>query len=294
MRNERKYRVLSLLSVILSVLLLSNCVREPFRMAGAEERQSEEYVALGALLYSQNCMQCHGPRGEGSIGMPLNREANKLDQKSTAGKAQYDVLYDAIAHGRPGNSAHPQWERTADGHWLSYTAMPAWHKDKGGPMDDHHIRGLVTFIMSGEWDLIGSAGAPYPDPVLGADVALPPSGDANLDAQAHALLNDFGKSLCLTCHAIGSKGGVVGPDLTKIGAWGIDEEFLKTWIRTAQSMPHEERMPVYWAASRAVSSPDLVLGEAKQILSEGPYQMPEVNLTDAELDILVKYLLSLQ
>lgn len=294
MRNERKYRVLILLSVALSVLLLSNCGREYFRIEAAVERQTEEYVALGALLYAQNCVQCHGPRGEGVIGMPLNRKENKLDIKTTAGKQVYDVLYQAIAAGRPGNSSHPQWDRTPDGKWISYTTMPAWHIDKGGPMNDHHIRGLATFIMLGNWDDIGEE---IPDANLDPKVALPSSGDPSLDASAHALLNNYSKSLCLTCHAIGAKGGHVGPDLSKVGAWGVDEAFLKTWIRRASgpnALPHDERMPVYWSSSRAVAGPDLVLGPDKQVVSEGPYQMPVVDLTDEELDIIVRYLLSLK
>jgi hypothetical protein len=297
-RNERKYRILIILTTVLSILLLSNCGREYFRMAAAEERQAQEYVALGALLYAQNCVQCHGPRGEGVIGMPLNRTEFKHDPRTTAGKAVFDMLYLALAAGRPGNSTHPQWERMSDGKWLSYTSMPAWHKDKGGPLDDHHIRGLVTFIMLGDWGLIGhDKKAPIPRANLDPDVKLPSSGNADLDARAHALLNNYQKSLCLTCHAIGSKGGYVGPDLSKVGAWGIDEKFLKDWIRRSSgpdAMPHDERMPVYWSSNRAVAGPRVQIGPEKRIVSEGPYQMPVVPLTDEELDILVRYLLSLR
>lgn len=305
MRNERKYKIISLVTTILAVLLLGNCVREPFRMATAEYRHHEEYVLKGAKVYSENCVQCHGPVGEGVIGMPLNVSAYQVDSNSPAGTDIYNMLYNTIKMGRKGNDNHYQWEKTADGKWMSYTTMPAWHKSYGGPLDDDYVRALTLFIMKPDgtqWDLVGDGDkAPFAAADLDVDKAtgelpLPDAKgvDAATNAAAKALLRNYAKTQCLTCHTIGSKGAKIGPDLTAVGTWGLNEEFLTKWIKTAGSMPHDERMPVYWSANRANAGPQIDL--KNKVVSEGPYYMPsfEGKLTDAEINTIVKYLLGLK
>lgn len=311
MRNERKYKIISLLSMVLAVLLLGTCVREPFRMATAEYRQHEEYVLKGAQTYASNCVQCHGLRGEGVIGMPLNRADYRLDPASPAGKDVYKLLYDTIQMGRQGNSDHYQWVRvkTPEGKdaWMSYTTMPAWHTAYGGPLDDDYVKALTLFIMKQDgtqWDMVGSTGVAEvpaadlkPDEKTG-EIPLPDSQvDADTNASAKALLRNLGKSQCLTCHTIGTKGAKIGPDLTTVGKWGIDQAFLESWIKNASgpdAMPHDERMPIYWSMNRATKSNELDL--SVKTVSEGPYYMPPFKdkLTDEEISILAKYLLGLK
>jgi mono/diheme cytochrome c family protein len=305
-RNERKYKILTLLSVVLAALLLGNCLREPFRMNTAVYRQHEEYVLKGAKVYAQNCVQCHGPKGEGVIGMPLNRTEFRVDYQSPAGKDIYNLIYNTLKMGRPGNPDHYQWVKQPDGSWLSYTTMPPWHKDYGGPLDDDYIKALTLFIMypdGSQWDKVGSEEAPIPaadlspDPKTG-EIPLPDSNvDAATNAAAKALLRNTTKTLCLTCHTIGSRGGKVGPDLTYVGSWGIDQAFLEEWIKKASgpnAMPHDKRMPIYWSANRATKTDKIDL--SKKVVSEGPYVMPsfEGKLTDAEISTIAKYLLGLK
>lgn len=314
MRNERKYRIISLLTVVLSVLLLGNCFREPWRMDSSVYRQHEEYVLKGAKVYAENCVQCHGPRGEGVTGMPLNRKVFQVDYESPAGKEIYNMIYATLDRGRPGNSEHFQWEKTPNGYWISYSTMPPWGRDNGGPLDNDYLKALALFIMKADgtqWDLIGDEEkAPIPraklDPDETGKIPLPtPQGvPADVTASAQALLRNLGKSQCLTCHKIGSSGGYVGPDLTRVGSWGIDQAFLEEWIKYAapneadkvrpQAMPHDRRMPVYWSANRATLGPNLNLED--KIISEGPYAMPRFKdrLTDAEIAILAQYLMGLK
>lgn len=308
MRNERKYKILSLLSMVLAVLLLGTCVREPFRMNTAVYRQHEEYVLKGAKVYAENCVQCHGPRGEGVIGMPLNRADYRVDYESPAGRDVYNLIYNTLKMGRPGNPDQYQWVKAPDGKWLSYTTMPAWHRDFGGPLDDDYVKALTLFIMKpdpdGEqWNLIGSDQAPMPAVVLDVDpktgeIPLPDSQtDATTNAAAKALLRNLGKSQCLTCHTVGTRGGKVGPDLTQVGLWGIDQEFLESWIKFAsgpKAMPHDQRMPVYWSQNRATKTNSLDL--TTKVISQGPYYMPffEGKLSDAEISTIAKYLLGLK
>lgn len=314
MRNERKYKIITLVTTLLALLLLGNCVREPFRIAAAEEKQHKEYVLKGARTYAQNCMQCHGPKGEGSVGMPLNRKENKVDPESPAGKEVYNRIYQAVKMGRKGNDAHPQWARTPDGQLISYSTMPAWGKDYGGPLDDDYVRAMTLFIMNedgSQWDIVGSSDAPPQEADLKPDektgqVALPDAAtDAETNAAAKTLLRNTGKTLCLTCHVIGNKGGKIGPDLSHTGSWGVDQAFFEEWIKYANNpqpndadktpaMPHERRMPVYWSANRAATSPDLNL--KSKVVSEGPYYMPRFKgrLTDQEIAIISKYLANLK
>ncbi len=316
MRNERKYKIISLLTSLLAVLLLGNCFREYFRMESATQRQHDEYVLRGAQLYALNCMQCHGPKGEGVVGMPLNRTDLKVDPNSPAGKEKYALIYDTLLRGRKANDSHFQWEKAPDGNWISYTTMPAWGKEYGGPMDTEGLKALTMFIVNPagtQWDVVGTSEAPPQLADLDVDpktklITLPDSQtDAATNAAAQTLLRNLGKSQCLTCHTIGSKGGKVGPDLSKVGSWGIDQAFLENWIKYANkpgpndqdqtpALAHDKRMPVYWSASRATVSPSLNIGDKNKVVSEGPYNMPRFKgkLSDEEISILAKYLMGLK
>ncbi|HWI61675.1 MAG TPA: c-type cytochrome [Symbiobacteriaceae bacterium] len=315
MRNARKYTIMSLLSVVLAVILIGSCVREPFRMASAEERHHEEYVLKGAKVYAENCVQCHGPRGEGVVGIALNRKDLRVDPQSPAGRAAYDMIIQTLRQGRKGNDQHFQWEKQADGKWLSYTTMPAWGKDFGGPLDDDYIKALATFIMDprgDQWNIVGDTEqAPFQVPNYEKDakgqIPLPDAEgvDAATQASAKALLNNLTRSQCLTCHTIGTRGAKIGPDLTHVGSWGLDQQFLENWIKYANvpqanaedktpAMAHDQRMPVYWSANRASVTPQVNLKD--QTKSEGPYFMPRFKgkLTDEEISTLAKYLLGLK
>lgn len=313
MRTERKYRILTWLSLLLAVLLLGNGLREPFRMRAADTRQQEEYVLKGARIYSQQCVQCHGPRGEGSVGMPLNREALRGDEQTAAGRLTYAMLLQAVAQGREG-SADISWRRAPDGHWLSYTAMPAWGQEAGGPLNLDELRALALFIMApsgSQWSLVGDVDlAPLPESNYALDetgqLPLPTAEgvDAATNATAQSLLRNRTRSQCLNCHVIGSRGASVGPDLSRVGSWGLEQQFLADFITYGnRPMPneadqkvltHAERMPIYWSQHRAVRGPDLDL--TAPVLSEGPYYMLRFRerLTPEEVSVLARYLMGLK
>lgn len=271
MRNERKYIVLSLLSFVLVALLLVNCGREYWRMDAASDRQTHEYVELGATLYAQNCMQCHGPQGEGVVGLTLNRPDLQGNPRDAKFADTYRMIYNTLVNGRLGRTT-THWVPTDDGSWLSYSQMPPWGRDAGGPMDEHMLQGLAYFIMLGNsrvepddpnsrtfWQSIGSK--PFDPLPPNNEAALPMARMAAdeaenkaLNDQAHALiLNDI-KPSCVTCHTFGGRGAGIGPDLTTVGAWVDDKdewrEFLTRWVYDAPSVPTKERMPQYWYANR--------------------------------------------
>lgn len=314
MRNERKYLVISVLSFVLIALFVVAAAREFWRMPAAQARQDREYVELGAKLYAQNCIQCHGPWGEGVVGMPLNRKENQGHPLDPAFKDRYQFLYDTIARGRPG-TVTTRWVKVEGKHWLSYSQMPPWLRENGGPMDEHMVKALTYFIMLGHlpvdpddpnspdyWHSIGTNEFPVQPATYGQNPKedipklLPKSEGLTEEEvkQVTALLADLPKSMCLTCHTIGSVGGKVGPDLTRVGTWGLDEEFLRRWITNPQKVPNEERMPIYWSANRLGTGPEPEL--KNPVVPQINSYMPafEGKLSDQEMNLIIRYLLGLK
>lgn len=83
---------------------------------------TEESLALGSELYTQNCSRCHGPEGQGT------RRAPSLNVKSYLETTNDAALQQIITQGVPD------------------TAMPAW----GDRMSDAEIQAVVGFIRSWE------------------------------------------------------------------------------------------------------------------------------------------------
>lgn len=311
MSGERKYKVMTLLTALLTLVLLGSCLREPFRLKAAQAKEREDYVLKGARVYAEQCVQCHGPRGEGSIGMPLNRAALQVDDRSPGGTPVYERITKAIAEGRAGSET-VKWAKAPDGRWVSYTAMAAWGKEYGGPLDVEEVRALALFIMKPEgdqWSLIGDgdlaplAAADYTPDATG-QLPLPDGQglDEATNVAAKALLRDRTTTQCLNCHFVGTRGAKFGPDLSYVSTWGVDQAFLEKFIAYANNglptdtdryvIPHSERMPVYWSANRAVNDPQLDL--TSPVASEGPYFMLRFRsrLTEEQIAVLAKYLLA--
>ncbi len=76
----------------------------------------------GAVLYAENCAVCHGPDGEGRVGVTLGQDwpAIRPDLR----------IKTAIERGVPGSP------------------MPAWSQANGGPLADEDIDDIVAFILS--------------------------------------------------------------------------------------------------------------------------------------------------
>lgn len=293
MRVEKKYTFMLAMSLLMVLLLLVTGLREPARMEAQRAFYTDYFVEKGAKLYAKNCTNCHGAGGQGHVGMPLNRE--DLRGHPDDNLATYDYLYKVIARGRSGTDI-PRWERTEDGAWVSYTAMPAWHQDDLGPMDSEKIKALVYFIMLGDWrrpnaHMPQAAPDPteVPDPTERRQRWFDGLLDApSLTAEENAMAKElFVAKACVTCHANGAVGGVAGPDLSNVGSWGLDYDFLYNWIR--DPLNAENRMPVYWKQHQ--DGPDLVL---ENPLAIPPTQMVPMPFEDDELDLLVRYLLGLK
>ncbi len=329
MRGKR-YIAVTALAWVFIIMLGWYFVYDIPRMEQASAQHKTKMANIGAMLYGENCATCHGPKGEGVVGPPLNKEAFRADPDEN--KEVYDLIYKAIDSGRPGTS-DPNWVRLQNGVWASYTAMPVWGAENGGPMNEEMIAAITHFIMMGDWDDVGAhipAPAPWQDENGEIQWNKFPDG-IGLSAEA----SQAGKEIfvdggCVFCHSVGSVGGKVGPDLTKLGSWGLDREFLTEWIADPASVV--ERAPRYWSnyggpyqlpidpshssvQSSGISGEQLPGGEQPADEGNGdelqggavdvdfpipsteelpPTQMPDMGLSDEDIEVLVEYLLHLK
>lgn len=301
--NSRRYHIAVLVLTWLLFLVIGGYgAMETKRMARASDRQLQHSLERGLELYARNCATCHGPLGEGCVGKPLNPQYRKDFQGGPEkNKNAAELIRRTIAEGRPGN-ALPTWVTLPDGSMASYTAMPAWSKANGGPLNDMHIQDLVNFIMLGDFNKVF---AKVQEIDTAARKALEDSAKQQKKTfEEVAPLRDapgltpeqnkrgqelFVKRGCVLCHRIGSRGGSVGPDLSYVGSWGVSPEFLKAWISNPGGTKH--RNPEFWRD--ATLGPTVDTSEEKR-LTPPPTFMPLMVSDPKEIDDLVTYLSALK
>ncbi len=88
-------------------------------------------VTRGNKVYTDNCVVCHGERGEGRIGATLQKEWSGIDPEK--------FLDATIARGVQGSR------------------MPAWAKSNGGPLTEQEIADAAAYIRT-----LKKPGAPAP------------------------------------------------------------------------------------------------------------------------------------
>lgn len=79
-------------------------------------------VTRGAKVFADNCVVCHGERGEGRVGAALQKDWSGIDPEK--------FLDATIARGIGGSK------------------MPAWAKSNGGPLTDQDIADAAAFIRT--------------------------------------------------------------------------------------------------------------------------------------------------
>ncbi|MCS6907798.1 MAG: cytochrome c [Anaerolineales bacterium] len=129
-----------------SALLIWYGLNEPKRMAEYELHQRAKAIEVGAELYDINCKGCHGPQGEGVVGLwpPLNDRhffTNRLTEVGWSGTLE-DYIISTVSSGRLVSTRpdlYPGQGRPV---------MPAWAERYGGPLRDDQIRNLAAFILN--------------------------------------------------------------------------------------------------------------------------------------------------
>lgn len=159
---------LALCGVLALTMMLS-------RQAAAQQGSDSGVLQMGAELYVQNCLACHGEEGEGRVGATLSKNWPSIRPDLT--------IKNVIVNGVAGSP------------------MPAWGQDKGGPLTTEQIDALVAYILT--WE----TGEPYqyqPITPTQRPVLTPPAEIAG-DPNKGAVLYDEN---CAMCHGANGEGRV--------------------------------------------------------------------------------------
>ncbi|TAK22161.1 MAG: c-type cytochrome [Chloroflexota bacterium] len=243
MSNTDRQAVLNGLMITgIAVLVGIYTLIEPGRLTSAADRQSEQSTHRGMLLYSQQCIGCHGIQGRGG---PVPLDARKGDSAFAPPLA-----------GRPDLRPKSKEEMALKTDFLrkviergrANTSMPSWSITEGGALNSQDIENLVDFIQRGEF-------ADVPK-VLGAENLAKAAATAVASGASLGSEGGPGKALflskgCAACHTIqGVSAGTVGPVLSKFGAApqiaGVlanSKENVVKWILDPPSVKPGTAMP---------------------------------------------------
>jgi len=219
--TQRRYAWLAtFFSLYLVLAAPSYLVFDLLRQPQAEGALQSRRVERGTHLFVEfGCYTCHGPRGEGGIGPPLN-VAFATDLLARERKAPF--LYKTIARGR---------ERAG-------VVMPPWLKEEGGPLDSEEVLALVAFIKDGtRWDEVAATVARLPTPT-------PVTAKTPVEAGRLVFQNK-----CSVCHNI-TGDPKFGPNLMGIFSKAqlpngrpVNDENMAAWIKSGTDYtPKPERV----------------------------------------------------
>jgi len=110
-----------------ALTLMAGCSEEdPHDHPAPQAPDREELEERGEALYRQHCALCHGRDGEGYEA----DDAPRLNGQELLRSASDEYLTTAIRDGRPG------------------TAMSAWSRAHGGPLNDLQIQAIIEYLRS--------------------------------------------------------------------------------------------------------------------------------------------------
>jgi cytochrome c oxidase cbb3-type subunit III len=171
---------------------------------------------LGARLFAENCVVCHGPQGQGRVGATLNKDWPSIRPELT--------VKSIITNGVAGSK------------------MPAWSNANGGPLSEAEIDALTLYILS--WQT-GGAPSMVERPTATSIPPITPIPEVKGDPNLGASLFSENCAVCHGAQAQGRQGATlaknwpgVRPDLgirTTI-ANGVSGSVMPAWS-TAQGGP---------------------------------------------------------
>ena len=152
----------------------------------------EDQLELGARLFAENCIVCHGVDGQGRVGADLAKDWPSVRPDLTV----KTIIADGVRGSR----------------------MPAWSETRGGPLNIEQVEALTAYILS--WQTGGAENiiiVPTPTPLPPVTPIPNVAGDTTRGA---ALFQQN----CIMCHGEGGQ-GKIGKTLAK--SWsGVRPDLL--------------------------------------------------------------------
>jgi mono/diheme cytochrome c family protein len=275
--GERKALLVTGLVIATGLTLTVYSFVDTSRQAQARERQLDTSIHRAEDNYTTLCMSCHGEDGKGAVvpGSDPPRVAPQLNREQfwakdpDEAKKQYDLVYKTIQRGRPG------------------TPMPAWGQTDGGTLNQEQVAELTLMIVHGDRVIRGESvwasvehlaeekiahGSPRPiDPAEALLADVPP------EIRAGAEL--FSTNGCVACHAVQGDTRLVGPSLAGISQSGATR---KPGLSAEDYIEESIRQPSAFITEGFPGPPSLM----------PPFA--EAQISDQDLDNLVRYLMSLR
>jgi mono/diheme cytochrome c family protein len=183
----QRYAILRLAGPFALAAALLVAVLAAVSSTAAAQTQEEDPVRLGASLYAENCVVCHGEQGRGRVGAELAKDWPSIRPDLT--------VRTIIARGVPGS------------------LMPAWSQANGGPLTEEEIDALTAYILS--WQ---TGGAPQvtPRPTATLHPALTPPAQVEGDTAHGAALYAENCDMCHGPNGAGRVGATLARDWPSI------------------------------------------------------------------------------
>ncbi|RLT36528.1 MAG: hypothetical protein DWI57_14740 [Chloroflexi bacterium] len=212
--------------IILLGLVLAT---ENVRMADQTDNWAAREIENGAILFANNCANCHGPDGKGLLGVApaLNShyfftDTGRLADVGYLGSLESYVRL-TVAAGRP-SKANSQWAKK----------MTTWGSQFGGPLRGDQVVEVTKYVMNFRGAAL--AQTPEEDPfqpfldvkkpvgeqslavLMGAEPAAPAEAAPAAEGGVRAPADLFTAMACVACHNLdlpqdASNRGPVGPNM---------------------------------------------------------------------------------
>lgn len=104
--------------VMLGSFFLFSSLGQTLGESKAPPKKTPELLTQGKKLYEQNCVTCHGPKGDGkgpagALLKPPPRDFNKPLSQWTYSKGDLKKVFDVISKGIP-NTAMVKWDQLSE------------------------------------------------------------------------------------------------------------------------------------------------------------------------------------
>jgi len=104
--------------VLLNCFLLFSSLTPTFGESKATPKKTSELLAQGKKLYEQNCVTCHGPKGDGKgqLGAALKPPPSDFTQPFNQwplSKGDLKKVFEVITKGKP-NTSMVKWDQLTE------------------------------------------------------------------------------------------------------------------------------------------------------------------------------------